>query len=413
MAKDYFAEEIEKPSKDFFAEEVEKPSFAPRIPQRFFSPRLQVAQPAIQFGFEKAPEQAQEIGRGVLGALPVAGQIGADVLARKALGALPLPPKLKRLLYATSGVVGAVTGERGRQIGLELIGEGLLPEEAGRKILQTGKTAATIEALGWGLEKVLSPLWRITGGKLPFIKKLRGSFLQAKQRAGNKFAAGLKTIERTNPTARVDLSRQILEMSDDIFGNPTKNIVGDKSILSIIRSGQRKVGSNLFEQVLQNPELAKTLTLEQARILRQTIEKSPQIASNLAKGRFANWQPAHMNILDYVDDIKSSIADTFPDLKGVNANYSQFINKYNQVKNYMRTGKLSGALDKGLREVEIWKDFVKPLLKDNPQMLRELTSYFRTTTTAKIAGGGILASGLLYGARRMIGRAAFGGGGTE
>lgn len=352
-------------------------------------PQTKTQPDVLRRGFEAVAETP----RRVAPLLPTAGAVGMSMAT---------PGILKG---AGMGAVGQLAGEqlkselqqapmRGLSRLSPVAGAGLLVPPQRQAIAppsaipQALGTAAIGAATGGALKlagKGISALGRRTVGATKFYKQARTALTGLQRQAGEAFEAGINKVKSARPDARVDLVDDIKNLRINLSGDPAQNLEGNTQLLSIIKRGSKKEGNELLTQLLDEPDLAKSLTLDQARSVIKTIQSSPEIANNLAKGKSAMWTSAQLDALDLIADLKGKTLAQFPELAAENAKYAEFAQKYRYVKPYLREGKLGPALgsNTGMFEKEVYETATKPLLK-KAGILPEVESYRRLTGIGRL-----------------------------
>jgi hypothetical protein len=275
------------------------------------------------------------------------------------------------------------------------------PEQVKEEAGQAVKGALTGAAIGAGTKlagKGIEAIGRTTVKEVPFLKDVRKSLISLKSKYGDAFEKDLQKIQELRPDARVDLSDELRNLKLSVTGDPTQNIEANPELMGIIRRGVKKQGDNLILHLLDEPDLARNLTLEQARAVRKAIDSAPDMANNFQKGSSANWTPAQLDALDVLADIKGKTLASFPELAEANKKWAEFSGKYAKIKQYLREGKLGPQLKGkgGMFEKEVYAGATKPLLKE-AGILPEVKSYRRLQSVGRLLRNPLV-SGLALGA---------------
>lgn len=269
----------------------------------------------------------------------------------------------------------------------------ILPTQAGeiKEIFNTAKNAGVRDLVMSGLFGISKGILRLVPAqKLSFINKVRKGFWDSKRAYGKRFGDSVDALSKKNPNLKIDLSDEVNVLKNSL---DPQNLELNSRIMGTIKSGEREVGSNIMSNLIENPDYARNLSLEEASRVKRIIQKSRNISRGYKTGEF---QPGDLEVLEFLDNVDKKILDTFPKMAKYNKEYSTAMKQWDNFKKYLRMGQTSGAMDtagKGMREIEIWRNNILPFLKDNPKLKQALSEYFSATSigglTKNLAGLGM------------------------
>ena len=271
-----------------------------------------------------------------------------------------------------------------------------------QRIKQAG-VGTVVGAVAVPISKGIENVARVAVKAKDFAQKVRTSLLEAKQSIGKTFESQLEALEVQNPNTVVNLSRTF-EKANEIA--KTNARFERDLIQGAKRSG---LDTKVVKGYIANPDSASQMTLNQSRELKQAVSKIPSIATNLKKGKLANYSDTDIDLLDFADDIKSNQLEAFPQLEGINKKYSEMITQYNMVKDKFRVGKLLDNIEKNFGDAEI-KDIVKQLLPK--EIIQEMGGY-RAGLKFLNAMKWISIVGAGTGIAALAGKKLFGGGASK
>lgn len=426
MAKDYFAEEIEAPQRDYFSEEIEsidkKISNQPFLPQRqsveeaisrrpdaveilkerikppsnlsdllnfltmnpiqrtisaaqtgatalavpFQRGEAAVAAPALeaQAGNFNLSDLARAAGQGLIGQRPA--QLG-DLIRTTGFGG-----RLNEPIAAISGLGGmsALTG------GAIRAGQQMAPvaKGVGRTVIESAPTRF-MRNVTQNIKNVKNPV--------QFSQNVRRVLFQQKKAVGDAFEQGIQQLSEANPTKRVDLSdsfKFIKSAVDDVKENP--------GLASEVKGALRKIRNpelaKTVQNLIDNPEAAKDLTLAQSQEIKNIIQQATSIKGKMGQGGFAQYNPGDLELLDLLDEIKLAQSEAFPEMAQVRKPYAEFIGNYRNVKNMFKPGRLIEKMRKGFGDEEI-EMAVKAVLPQDT--MKAIQGFRRTGKTIKYGVG--------------------------
>lgn len=187
-----------------------------------------------------------------------------------------------------------------------------------------------------------------------FGSQVRESLFNAKKTVGQTFGRELDDLAKNNPTRVVDHSADFQRLKDAI--NDTENNPGlSTTVNGIIRRVKNPAEAKKLQYLIDNPSKASSLTLQESQNLKVAIQNAPDIATKLAKGKFADYSPADLEILDLLDNVKMSQANVFPELAKVRAPYAKFMQNYDQVKTMFKPNQLLNQIRSGFKNEEVNK----------------------------------------------------------
>ena len=175
----------------------------------------------------------------------------------------------------------------------------------------------------------------------------------------------------------VDLSGQFQELKDIMKTSEGSGIKGD--ILRTVRKIKDPIVRKLVNRVVSKPESAKQLTLAESDIVKKAFQQGIT-----KQGKFANWTPGDLEMLDLVDNIKLSQSEVFDNLAQIRAPYAEYMQGYNNVKNLFKPGRLlKGMRDKfGDEEINQLVQKIVP-----PETFKRINTFRRAGKAIKWGGG--------------------------
>ena len=212
-------------------------------------------------------------------------------------------------------------------------------------------------------------------------KDVRNSLFQAKTEIGNKFNSQLDNLIASNPNTLVN-AEEAFSQAQSISRNvdsPNTRFIND------LRLGAKKAGldPDVIEGFVKNPESAREITLNQSRDIRKAISKVPSIKDNFAKGKFANFSETDRDLIDFSDHLKSAQLSAFPQLSGINKNFSESIKKYDFIKSKFKVGQLLNNMEKNFGDKEVQR-MVKDILPK--ETIDKIGGYRNSIKLLKAAG---------------------------
>jgi len=216
-----------------------------------------------------------------------------------------------------------------------------------------------------------------------FSKTVRKTFFDVKRKVGDEFEKGITTLSKANPEKRIDLSAEVQYLKDAIDDTVNNPGLGSQ-VKSTIRSIRNPEKAKVIQGMIENPMNAKDLTLAQAQEIKNMIQQAPAIATKLKQGKFADWKPGDLELLDLIDDIKLAQSEVFPEMAQVRKPYAEFMNNYKNVKNMFKPGALLNKMRSGFGDEEI-QSMVKAILPQDT--LKAIRGFRRTGKALKIGAG--------------------------
>lgn len=256
------------------------------------------------------------------------------------------------------------------------------------------------------ISKGLQNLSRVAFKAEKFAQGVRKSLFQEKQEVGKTFETQLNNLIESNPSKVVNIEDAVLQLREASKSN--SRIISDIAS-GAKRAGLRQEGKSLLERLIESPESAKELTLNQTRDIKKIISEVPSIKQAFKKGKFGQFSETDIDLLDFTDGVKQKQLSAFPEMQEINSTYSNWINKYNLVKDKFKVGKLLDNIEKNFGDKEV-QGIVKQLLPkeviDEMGGYRSATKFLNLVKWISIVGaGGVVAGG--------VGRKVFGGSGMR
>lgn len=257
----------------------------------------------------------------------------ADVLGRGAGLVVGAPAKLAARIGRK--VLGRKVGELGASTLKSRFLQTAVPaflrtsEEEPLDVKGRAKTAAGVGLFSAALpvENIAVAAGRLIKNStqgLAFQRAFQKMVFKAKKVAGDAFDEDI---------AKVSGSPENVGKTIDLYEAATQ--AKTSPALQVAAGGKRRPLLNI---VIQDPELARNLTLEDAQALKKEINQIPGIQSKLRQGQRADWTPDDIQVLDFVDDIRAGQIDTFEGLSPVFTKYRDSIRQYNLLKGATREG---------------------------------------------------------------------------
>jgi hypothetical protein len=186
-----------------------------------------------------------------------------------------------------------------------VLADGKVFEKAGVPKLQAEVAGLAEEiAVGKVISSTASKMYNFTSGamsrlsgvngQVKFAKNVRKSFFNAKRDAGIKFEKSVDDLSIKNPTLKASAEQAVIDLKNEIANDPKSQIM--------LKSGLKK--SKVLHRVIEDPSLAKELTLREIIDLKSDIKDIPGMATKINKGQSANWTPEDIPFVDFVDNLK-------------------------------------------------------------------------------------------------------------
>ena len=175
----------------------------------------------------------------------------------------------------------------------------------------------------------------------------------------------------------------------EINGDITQDIPANTSLRSVVNRSPE------LKRIVDNPELADNLTLEQSqKIINQLKSKLPPI-----KLKGLNVRPDDIPLFDLIDDIRGDQLAAFPEKVEINNAYGEVMNRYNMIKNKIGENSIKkNILNKFGGEPLPQQAFEKLLSED---LLKEVKSFRMANKMLKAAG--LIGAGTAVGTAGKIG----------
>lgn len=212
-------------------------------------------------------------------------------------------------------------------------------------------TTSAAQTVGAAIKKpVTAGVDLITAGspkRAPDIAgRIRDAFAQAKQGAGDAFGTEFEQLAMKFPDRRVSLRTTIDKLNEIRAESP--------KLMADLNSAMRRSGNKLLKDVLDNPELADDLDLHQAQEIKKSLQKAPALSSKA--GKFgAQYADTDLDLIDAVNDVKSSMMGAFEELAPIYEKYGGTINKFKTLKNKFKVGSLIGNVGNDFGDPEVMR----------------------------------------------------------
>jgi len=265
--------------------------------------------------------------------------------------------------YASGMGIGKGLGLAGK--GINTMTKNAMPKAAEAFSKNTGEF----------FKKIPTALSRSKGAN--FATKIQDVFFDAKSGAsgfGKQYETAANAIADANPGAGVDIRNTLAQLNDEALSNPKI-----KTLLSRIPK---------LKSLAENPEAADNLTMKEARELKTLISSKISPAKYAGKMTFA---PEDRAVLDVADNLRNDILEAFPDMQGVNAQYTKKIKAYNDLRRKVYSDNLLSGLKENLSNPQVFAKIKDIFPKD---AVREMESYVRAKQAMTAVGAGAGAVGL-------------------
>lgn len=155
-----------------------------------------------------------------------------------------------------------------------------------------------------------------------FASNIREAFIQAHTDKVNEFAGTLEELAAKNPTQKVSLKN----IADELRGNIDELSNETKSVLR------------------KTPYLKNIIKAKNPSSSEISLKQSQEIINYLNTKVPKNIRANNLDLIDTINNIKGSQLEAFPEMEGARASYKQFIEPYNQVKQYFKFNRLLDAI---------------------------------------------------------------------
>lgn len=288
------------------------------------------------------------------------GQLAGQSVLKQALagtaggavsGALQPSDTLKEQARNTA-VGGAIGGALGG--GLQLAGKG-------------------IKSFGEILRKLPTRLSDTKSAE--FANKIRQAYTNTKSEAVKKFGSGLDELAIKNPDKKVNLFEN----------NNIQNIVTDPDLTTEASAVFKK--TPILRDIISGKRSPEVTAKEAQDIANYLQFKVPQSVKS-----------QHLDIIDMINEVKSSQANAFPtEMSSLRKEYARIAEPFKDLKSKLKLQNALQSIDAGFGGA-VQRQQLKELFKNNPELLKEMGGY---------KGAGKLLSGIKWSAG--VGATAIGG----
>ena len=313
------------------------------IPRRMIESPIASAGLAAQRGELFTPQAGKEIIQGFTG----------ERVAE--LGDIPYAAGVPRPISSTIGLLSMM---------------GLMSPKAtlkSAKRLATQPVSMAKEAIGeikGGVQAVRQRIFPAKGlatKETRFAEKVRTSVYDAKHDAVEKFGVDIDNLAKANPNKSVSLRNAVDRL---------------KTEWNDLTPEAQRVFSKVpkFKDMLNNPDLANNVTLKDTQdIINYFNTKVPKTIK---------YQ--HLDILDTLDDIRTSQLDAFEGMEEVRANYAKVKQNFDIIKNKVKVGQTLNNVAKNWDDPEIKK--AADTLLSGKDILKDISNYQRNLKILKFTG---------------------------
>jgi hypothetical protein len=312
------------------------------------------------------------------GYVPVAGAATQMAKAIPGLAGKSLPS-----LVGQQAVAGAATGAYGTPenresgaVGGAAVGALLPPATTA-----LGKGYDFLSNIPGALEQIKRNFKNIQN-PVQFGKQVRESLFNAKQAVGNTFGNELDELAKANPSRTVDHSDDFGRLNASI-ADKENNPGLSTQIQSILNRVRNPEVSSMIRNYIDNPAFAKNVTLSESQQIKVAIQNAPDIARKLKQGKFADYGPADLEMLDLLDQIKLSQSNVFPELAKIRKPYAEFMQNYDMVKNSFKPTQLLNKVRNGFGNEEI-EQIIGTILPK--KTLQDINGFRNAEKIKKVAG---------------------------
>lgn len=314
-------------------------------------------------------------------------QIGKDVVGATGMGQLArvatAPPIRTIMDYATGPEVVGSTVREGLNPWNWLVGKGAQKTYAAAEtgLPKVGQTLARTPKLMTAASPKNAPT--IAG-------RIRDVFARTKGTAGDRFGGQLDDLATKFPERHVSLRSTVDKLNEIRTQSP--------KLSSDLLAGARKSGNTLLKDLLDNPELADDLTIVQAQEVKKALQKIPSIASK--QGKFgAQFTDTDLDVLDAINDVRSSMLESFPEMEKVFGDYAATITKFKTLKNKFKVGSLVKNIEQDFSDPEVLK-MVQELLP--PEAMNDIRLLRRSMKARGLAKTGAIGAASTVGAGAIL-----------
>lgn len=208
-----------------------------------------------------------------------------------------------------------------------------------------------------------------------FANKIRQAYTNTKSEAVKKFGSGLDELAIKNPDKKVNLFEN----------NNIQNIVTDPDLTTEASAVFKK--TPILRDIISGKRSPEVTAKEAQDIANYLQFKVPQSVKS-----------QHLDIIDMINEVKSSQANAFPtEMSSLRKEYARIAEPFKDLKSKLKLQNALQSIDAGFGGA-VQRQQLKELFKDNPELLKEMGGY---------KGAGKLLSGIKWSAG--VGATAIGG----
>lgn len=370
---------------------------------------INLGQVASQAGKALINPSPQEMTTGGLDPMQRMGQAALGNMYGQGRGQLQqqVPSDIKEGIGkgVTSGILpfappGLLSKGINQEIGNQAVGLGI---DAGATAIAGGVEPLLEKTMGSAAKPLMGigkAVKNATIDELPYLQRVRQSFLDTKTQAGKDFGNTIDTLTQKYPDRKVDLSGMIGELQQDMANEPKLASAVNK--IPKLQEMLSKSGTGQYG-VYGNPQ---TMNLVEAQDLKNAI--SSKLSQSKLSG--SGVRPEDIPLFDALHNVNHGMLEAFPEseipeLAHAKKNYGQVQNDYKMIKNKIKSGSLAGNIqDKFGGDPEI-QEAVKRLIGKS-DAFEEMPGYRRAKEIPEVlkksVGGGLV----FYILHRLIGNAA-------
>src|SRR3990167_3143490 len=195
------------------------------------------------------------------------------------------------------------------------------------------------------------------------VSRVQNRLLNAPKLAGQEFEVGLNEVVKANPTQSVDLSGSLQTYLTQAGKNPAFKTL-------IERQSLNNQESALVQSLLNQPQTAANLTLQESQMVKQIFQRA-------IRSKFEKVSPeffgAHLDALEVWHDIRAAQLSAFPQFKTVLKGYAETLSNFRVVKNILKEGTLEPKLLSNLsNNSQLIKAFRELATPDTLRMVGQL-----------------------------------------
>ena len=167
-----------------------------------------------------------------------------------------------------------------------------------------------------------------------FLRSVRQAFLHSKKLAGESFGVRLDALAAAHPKQTIDLSVELAQVQQQTLNNPAF-----KAMLS--RAALNSKESTLVQNLINQPEAARTLTMQEAQSLKSVVGR-------MLKQKFQQISPeltdAHLDANDFYHGIRLAQLKAFPEFADIAETYHTTLTNFRTIKPYLTQAALEPAI---------------------------------------------------------------------